>query len=424
MLVLVQRQSRGTSPFELTWRIRNVQSRAVRGGRPDDRIHSLSLRTELVDGPRPIPMAAPAQVSPSAAQASRPPRFRRARRSLRWACALIVAATLIWAARMAWREYRARTLLGQAEQAYAHHRVAAALSAAQKVLDIRPGDPRGSLVAARCLTRLRRAVEAEPYYRNAAPLDLDDLQSRALALFESNQVDKAGEVYEEILRRWPDDLVTLRRLGAVRIAQSRWEDALALADRLILTPGGELVGQTLKGSVCDYMGLHGQAVAADQRVLDLDPELHAMPLPKSSFWNQFAHSLLAEGRTQEVVTYLSGAKGVRDDPSLLEMLGKAYQKSGQTDLAEQCWRRALETAPSRSDPWLLLGRNALQRKQFEEAIRLLSRASELSPEALDPLYSLSQAHRLLGHRAEAERLEQRIDHLRRASQAQGSAPKL
>jgi len=324
-----------------------------------------------------------------------------------------------WLAWAAWTEVRAEALLRQAEAAYKRGNWPAALRNAQDQIKLRPRNARGALLAALCLTRLSKPEEAEPYYRKAGPLlELDDQHRRAFALIQAQRADDAASVYGQILRRWPNDVMAMRRLAAIHISRNRWDHALKLAERLMQIPSAEVTGQTLKGAVFHNLGVMGivgafsEAIDADHRVLQLDPDLREMPLPGGLFWYQFSYDLLREGKTAEARATLDRALAQNEDAALIDLLGQVYMKEGDLERAEQCWRRAVELDHSRGDPWLNLGKLALRRQQPQEAIRLLTRATELLPESIDTLYNLSQAYRLAGNHAEANRLQQRVQRLR------------
>ena len=55
-----------------------------------------------------------------------------------------------------------------------------------------------------------------------------------------------------------------------------------------------------------------QAVSSFERVLELDPELKEMPLPRPLFWNHLALDLIAMGRTAEARSYLERALGASE----------------------------------------------------------------------------------------------------------------
>ena len=205
----------------------------------------------------------------------------------------LIAAGLLVA--FAWSELHPADL-AEAEAAYRRNDLESALRIA-KGTSRRPFSRQAALLAARCLSRLGRPDEAEPYYRKADPLDLEDLHIRAYALVLNNRREPAIRAYREILDRRPDDVLALSRMAAVLISESRWDEALETAERLIKIPDGAVIGHTLAGVVHHNTRDSELAVFAFDRVLELDPELKRMPLkPRSMFWTDFGYDLLVVGR--------------------------------------------------------------------------------------------------------------------------------
>jgi tetratricopeptide (TPR) repeat protein len=305
-------------------------------------------------------------------------------------------------------------VLGRANAAYDRRAYRTALEAARDHLRRFPNDRDAALMAARCLARLGRAREAEPYYRRAEPLELAEMQVRAYGLVQASDPEGAARVYEELLRRRPDDALALRRQAAVRMGQKRWRSSLELAHRLTALPPEAVAGWTLAAIAHHELKHHEQAVDAGRRVLALDPSLEAMPLPRALFWNNLALDLMALGRTAEARGYLEQALARAEDPGLMELLGLAYSHEGSPDQAERCWLQAERWDPNNADVCLDLGRLAMSRRRWGEAVDFLRRAAARSTEAVEPLYNLSQAYRMLGNRDEADRYRRLADRRRAA----------
>jgi tetratricopeptide (TPR) repeat protein len=306
-------------------------------------------------------------------------------------------------------------VLGRARAAYDRHDYGAALRAAQAHLQFFPNDRRAALMAARCLARLGRAGDAEPYYGRAEPLERADMQARAYALLQANDPIDGARVYEELLSRWPDDAQAWKRLAAVRMGRKQWKSALEAADRLKAIPSEAVAGWTIAAIACHELKRHEQAVEAGRRVLALDPNLEIMPLPRPLFWNNLAIDLMALGQTAEAREYLERALAGSEDAGLMELLGLTYSQQGLTDQAERCWRQAERWDPNHADVCLDLGRLAMSRHQWGEAVDFLKRAADRSTEAVEPLYNLSLAYRMLGDREAADRYRRLADR-RRAAQ--------
>jgi tetratricopeptide (TPR) repeat protein len=304
--------------------------------------------------------------------------------------------------------------LGQAQKAFEQHQYQSALRAAQNHLRWFPSDRRASLMVARCLMRLSRAPEAETYYQKAAPLELADAQTRAYNLVNLHEPQQAASAYDELLKRWPDDVLALKRLAAVRMAMKQWRDVLKIADRLIASSNQEVAGQTMAAIAHHELKHYDQAITSAQRVLWLDHELERMPLPRTLFWNNLALDLIAVGRTDEARKYLTSALAQSQDAGLMELLGLTYSQQGAFDEAERCWRQAESWDPDNADVCLDLGRLAVNQQRWSEAVGFLKRAADRSTEAVEPLYNLSQAYRMLGNPVEAERYQRLAEQRRRA----------
>jgi tetratricopeptide (TPR) repeat protein len=304
--------------------------------------------------------------------------------------------------------------LGRANAAYGRRQYQAALKAARDHLGRFPDDRAASLMAARCLTRLGRPGEAEVHYRRAEPLDTDDLQARAFGLVRSGDPDGAVKVYERLLTRLPQDALALKQLAAVRMGRKEWRATLELADRLRAIPSEQVAALTLSAIAHHEMKHYALAVEAGRKVIEVDPELKGMPLPRTLFWNNLALDLLALGRPDDARAYLERALAGSEDAGLMELLGLTYAHQGLTEEAERCWRQAERWDSENADVCLDLGRLAMGRRRWREAIAFFQRATDRSRDAVEPLYNLSQAYRMLGDPAEAERYRRLADERRRA----------
>ena len=82
---------------------------------------------------------------------------------------------------------------------------------------------------------------------------------------------------------------------------------------------------------------------------------------------------------------------------------------GRGEEAERYWRRAVEEDPGNADAWLDLGRLAMTRHDWREAVRCFQRAGDLSPLAVEPFYQLSLVHQMLGDLAKSRESRARAD---------------
>ena len=68
--------------------------------------------------------------------------------------------------------------------------------------------------------------------------------------------------------------------------------------------------------------------------------------------------------------YLTRALADTQDAGLMELLGLTYSQQGAIDEAERCWRQAESWDPDNADVCLDLGRLAVSRRQWSEAVAL------------------------------------------------------
>src|SRR5262249_45750585 len=150
------------------------------------------------------------------ANSRRPWLSRRGRRAA-ILCGVIAAGLSV---AIAWSELHPRAL-ALADAAYRRNNLEASLRLAKGHLARRPFSRHAALVVPGCFSGLGRPDEAEPYYRKAGTLNVEDQHTRAYALVLANRREPAIRAYREILDRRPDDVLALSRLAAVLISESR-----------------------------------------------------------------------------------------------------------------------------------------------------------------------------------------------------------
>ena len=142
---------------------------------------------------------------------------------------------------------------------------------------------------------------------------------------------------------------------------------------LIRLPEGEVAGQTLAGIGFHVSRHAAQAVTSFERVLQLDPNLTQMPLPRALFWNHLALDLLAMGRTAEGAT--SSMRWARKKTPAFSRSWRHVRERRVARRGREVLAQSLSIDPNNADTLLDLGRLALGRGRFDEAIEMLERAA-------------------------------------------------
>jgi tetratricopeptide (TPR) repeat protein len=301
--------------------------------------------------------------------------------------------------------------LGEARLAYARGDLALCLEQALAHLGRQPWSREAALLAARSLSRLDFAAEAEPYFLRAGTLALNDLQIRAYGLARGPEPARAIPIYNQILAANPDQLTALKRLAAVELARSNRESLFALAERLEKAPGGTTMSLMLKGGAYHLAGKPLDSVARFEKVLALDPGLVELPLSHRTFWSQFADDLVALGRRERAQQVLTQALAQRSDALLTSRLGEIYLASGMLDEAQRAFERAMLLDSESYRPHLALAQIARERNQVELAIGHLGQSARLAPPDREGIRKTAEAFRALGRTADAAGVEEILSHL-------------
>ncbi len=305
--------------------------------------------------------------------------------------------------------------LAEAERAYGRVNLVGCLQHALDHLERQPWSREAALLAARSLSRLDFPEEAETYFRRAGPLSLNDQQIRAYGLARGPHPERAIPAYRELLGLAPDNVTAMRRLAAVLLSQGDKDQLLELADRLDRVPGGEVIGAMLRGTVYHNSKNPQRAVAAFERVLELDPDLHEMPASRKIFWSQLADDLIECGRIEDAGRYLERALAAGAGAELIDLVAYTEFLRGNLDEAERRYRQAAEVDPVSYRPHLGLAKLALQRRRRDEALRELDLARRLAPRRYGILYSLALLYKQLGRDAEAAQVKAEIKELQDAA---------
>ncbi|MDR3632204.1 MAG: tetratricopeptide repeat protein [Isosphaeraceae bacterium] len=305
--------------------------------------------------------------------------------------------------------------LREAENAYKRRNFVLALDRARAHLLRRPWSHSAAVLAGRALSEVDRADEAEGYYHRAewtGPLDPDDQHTRAFGLLCAKEPDRAIAIYEEILRRRPRDTLALRRMAAIYYSRKQMRQATEIAEQLTHIPADALIGYAMIGSIRHDDRDPAGAIAAYEKVLELQPDLKSLPFDYSIFWNELTTDLIASGRAEDACRLLSAELQRRDDAILYYLRGLAEESLGVADAAEKSWLQAVERDPRSKQAWLSLGRLELKTQRPEPAIEHLTRALTIAPDDYETVYSLALAYRQLGRADEAEQYTKRADQIR------------
>jgi len=327
----------------------------------------------------------------------------------RWLAALAVLSALT-----AWNWGR-DPVIAEAERALTAGDPLAAARLGYDALTRHPDDPRALRAAARGLSLLAYAREAEPLYeraRGAGGLGPDDLKGRASGWMRANGRERALAAYREALGSRPGDVETMQQLATLLWLMGRPEEALAMTARPAADPASAPLAYALQATIHHERGRSAESIAAAELALARDPDGSILAPVAPTLWAEYAADLMAVGRGDEARRHLEAVTSRFDTPELWNLLGRLDLEAGRLEEAERHLRTSAARDPNRAAPWLDLGRLAARQGRPGEAAEDFERASTLDPTSLDAYYQLGLARRRLGEVEAARAAEAKAQAIR------------
>ena len=301
---------------------------------------------------------------------------------------------------VAWWAWRYSTPIARAERAYAQQQWPIALMQAQLLLMEQPTRSDASLLAARCLYRLGRFIDAEAVFQREPDLSRfsrEDLECRGQGLLVLQRWPQAIDVYQELHRRHPDDARALKRLAVLLFQTDKADDALPVAELLAKSfPDEAAAGYCIQGAI--WQKLRNAANSADcfKKSLDLDSSANSLPVPRVRVIERLVDSLKHLGQLDEARSRLESEIARQPSAELLSLLAEMLRWQGETQGARERWLQALHLDRFNTAAWFGLGNLALEENHNAEAIGWLQQAQRRGMENSALHYALSRAYASLG----------------------------
>jgi tetratricopeptide (TPR) repeat protein len=144
-----------------------------------------------------------------------------------------------------------------------------AAPAGERALAYRPGDGATDERIAHAQDLARRAPDATEPYRNLAALYLRSFRETG----DAEHLRRAEDAVAAALERDPDDALSLAISGLLAMQAHRFEDARAIADRVLANDAEDTTALLLRGDAELELGNYESSLDAYQRASDLRPDL-------------------------------------------------------------------------------------------------------------------------------------------------------
>ncbi len=189
-----------------------------------------------------------------------------------------------------------------------------------------------------------------------APADLIEVHKtheKIVALNTKMELEKARELCDQLLEKWPDITTTNFLLSQVAMQQNDNETAITHLKR--------------------YLTKAEQKFASHGGMLNVKPEF-------ATSYNNLGLLLAEQGKTDEAVEHYK--KALAHNPKMSEAvynLGNIFLKRGQMEQAIEQYQKAILINPELPEAHLNIANALLQQYKFEEAISHLNTALTLRP---------------------------------------------
>ena len=241
--------------------------------------------------------------------------------------------------------------------------------------------PAACVEAASALTELGDPVSArklldDGFRRYPERLELLEAQADVL---ERSGFRRAAEPYlERVLERDPQRLSTLLTLARLRVELSLEDKALPLLERRIALGGEDAETWRLLARAQRKAGRYPEALAAYSKAFERGESDPDLLLFAASLFVEASAEERGECTSDEAHAWLRRA--VELDPQLAlahEYLGRLCEERGEPSAAIECYARALELEPGRTDLALRLGRLHIAAGDRQRAAELAEHALTL-----------------------------------------------
>jgi protein O-GlcNAc transferase len=224
----------------------------------------------------------------------------------------------------------------------------------------------------------------------------------ALGHHQSGDIQKAQELYQEILRIHPDHSDALHFLGLIAYQQGQNEAAEErIRDAIRINPGNPNYHYNL-GCVFQAQGKLRDAIPCFQQAVNLKPDF-------IEAHNNMGSVFQTQGNLDQAISCFQRVLEIRPDvPEAYNNLGNALQSQGKSKAAVLCFQKAIDLRPDYAEACNNLGSAFSMLYNFKGAAACFQRAIQLKPD-------YTEAHDNLGNAFQNQGLlEQAISSFQKA----------
>lgn len=265
------------------------------------------------------------------------------------------------------------------------------------------------------LAKRQKLEEAIVQVEKAMAIKNDPRFALSLAglLLKKGELDRASQLYDQILIDDPKSVRGLQGRAVIFERQGRYEESAQTLLKALALDGSDAVARFNLGVSYDHLGRKDDAIVAYREVIK----------SKGDHFEAHYHlgtALWEQRKFTEARDALIRASEIRpDDASTRRMLGFVFEALNELDQSEVAFRKALEINPSDIGSRVSLGAVLMAKKRPEQAVIEEEKALEVDGRNAKALTILGIAQLQLGRTEQAEKALRRaveIDAVNAAAQ--------
>lgn len=242
------------------------------------------------------------------------------------------------------------------------------------------------------LEDLLKARKLDPALEN---IDMD----LGMAYYKLFKHEEAQPILEAVFRKDPNNMVAALILGEIAAYQGNWERARALYEYVLVREPGNATALKDMGTALIALGKDEEALSPLYEALNLKPGL-------SDVHYQLGRALRNLGRTEESLHEMEVYKSIRDRAHIAQTL-VSPNKASQNEHWRECEQVLKEKGESAAiayvnsvaeethmklNAYYVVGMLYFAQQRIEDAIRVLNKAAQVSPNDADIVAFLGRAY--------------------------------
>ena len=204
-------------------------------------------------------------------------------------------------------------------------------------------------------------------------VDIEDKLRQAISLYQSDQLQQAEQICQQILRSYPQHAEAFHLLGIIAYQVGENKVAIGLITQAIEIDSNKYMFFNSLGSVLQGQGRLEESIQAFNQALKIQPQF------AEAYYNK-GNTLQVQGKLEEAIDAYQQAIHIQpDDAEAYSNLGVVLKEKGRLEESIQACQKALEIRPNYADAYTNLGVALRQQGRLEESIQAYQQAIHTQP---------------------------------------------